>query len=134
MPSSKIEESHNRKSIFWYRLNHKKGTLPQEKKIPKTKQNKNICKGCVHVVWLFVCLRVVFAQTENIELIWRRHHWRWRAAKDLCSAPTAFWGKECFIVPRLLWHGPRPFRSYPKGRRSKSNRLLRQESSTCDLF
>ena len=63
----------------------------------------------------FVCLGV-FVPLENLSLIRRRHHCRWRASKfDLCSALTAKfdlcsalmaiqqWGFFC--VSHLLWHG-----------------------------
>ena len=44
--------------------------------------------NCVAV--LFVCLFRVYRPFENFSLIWRRHHYRWRAANcDLCSALTA---------------------------------------------
>ena len=36
-------------------------------------------------LFLFVCLEF-FVTLENVSLIWRRHHYRWRAANfDLCS-------------------------------------------------
>ena len=59
-----------------------------------------------------VNLRILFAwfefivPLENFSLIWRRHHYRWRAANfDLCSELMAIeqWG--FFSVPHLLWHG-----------------------------
>ena len=54
---------------------------------------------------LFVCLGFI-VPLENFSPIWRRHHYRWRAANfDLCSALMAIeqWG---FIsVPHLLLHG-----------------------------
>ena len=53
---------------------------------------------------MFVCLKVFFP-LENIWLIWRRYHFRWRGANfDLCSALMAIeqWG--FFTVPHLLWH------------------------------
>ena len=43
---------------------------------------------------------------ENFSLLWRRHHYRWKAANfDLFSSVMAIeqWG--FFIVPHLLWHG-----------------------------
>ena len=48
-------------------------------------------------VWSFSSLYFSF--------IWRRHHYRWRAANSyLCSALTVIklWG--FFTVPHLLWH------------------------------
>ena len=51
----------------------------------------------------FVCLGF-FVPHENFSLIWRRHHYRWRAANfDLCSALAKQWG--FFSVPQILWHG-----------------------------
>ena len=47
----------------------------------------------------------VFVPLTNFSIIWRRHHYRWRAANfDLCSALSAIdqWG--FFSVPHLLWH------------------------------
>ena len=43
----------------------------------------------LRLVWFFVCLGFI-VPVENFSLIWRRHHYRWRAAKfDLCSALVA---------------------------------------------
>jgi hypothetical protein len=69
---------------------------------------------------------------KNVSLVWRRHHFRWRAARfrpmlgaqglwagredvttageglqnlDLCLALRAFEQGGIFIVPHLLWHG-----------------------------
>ena len=53
--------------------------------------------------FLFVCFIVPL---ENFSLIWRPHHYRWRASNfDLCSALMAIeqWG--FLSVPHLLWHG-----------------------------
>ena len=58
-----------------------------------------------HLSAWFVCLGFI-VQIENFSLIWRRHHYRWRAANfDLCSALMAIeqWG--FLSVPHLLWHG-----------------------------
>ena len=55
---------------------------------------------------LFVCLDFI-VPLENFSLIWRGHHYRWRAVNfDLCSALMAIeqWG--FFSLPHLLWHGP----------------------------
>ena len=49
---------------------------------------------------------VFFVLLEKFSLIWRRHHYLWRALNfDLCSALMAIdqWG--FFSVPHLLWHG-----------------------------
>ena len=48
---------------------------------------------------------VYIHKQTNFLLIWRRHHYRWRAENfDLCSALVVIeqWG--FFNVPRLLWH------------------------------
>ena len=69
--------------------------INQEKK----KFLKLLCEKC------FVCLGF-FVPLQNFSLIWRRHHYRWKAANfDLRSALTAIeqWG--FFSVPHLLWHG-----------------------------
>ena len=53
-----------------------------------------------------VCFFGFFVPLENLLLIWRRHHNRWRAANfDLCSALMGIeqWG--FFSVPHLMWHG-----------------------------
>ena len=43
---------------------------------------------------------------ENFSLIWRRHHYRWRAANfALCSALMAIEQRGFSSVPHLLWHG-----------------------------
>ena len=49
-------------------------------------------------------------------LIWRRHHYRWRATIfDLCSALMAFerWG--FFSVQNLLWHGGSIYNGHLRG-------------------
>ena len=63
---------------------------------------------------LFVCL--LFVQLENLSLICRRHHDRWRAAYfDLWSALMAIaqWG--FFSVPYLLWHGASLYKNHLRG-------------------
>ena len=53
---------------------------------------------------------------ENFSLIWRRHHFWWRAANfDLCSTLKAIeqWG--FFNVPHLLWHGTTLYKGYLRG-------------------
>ena len=56
-------------------------------------------------VCLFVCLFVV--PLQNFSLIWRRHHYRWRAANfELCSAIMVFKQWRFFSVTHLLWQGP----------------------------
>ena len=59
----------------------------------------------INSTFYFVCL--FFVPPENISLIWRHHHYRWRTTNfDLNSKLMAIkqWG---FLnVPHLLWHGP----------------------------
>ena len=67
---------------------------------------------------LFVCLFVLelIVPLENFSLIWRRHHYQWRAANfDLCSALVAMeqWG--FFSMPHLLWHGALVYNCYFRG-------------------
>ena len=68
-----------------------------------TKKEQFICK--LNFSWkkgysnssLFVCLK--------FWLIWRRHHYQWRAANfDLCSALMAIEQWVFFSVPHLLWY------------------------------
>ena len=69
----------------------------------KKSSNKNI------IFW--ISFKLLF-----LSLLWRRHHYRWRAANfDLCSAHIAFekWG--FFSVPHLLWHGESISTGHPRG-------------------
>ena len=53
-----------------------------------------------------VFLLLFLVPLENFSLIWRRHHYRWRAANfDLCSALLAIEQWWSFSVSHLLWHG-----------------------------
>ena len=66
-------------------------------------------------VCLFVCLGFIIP-LENFSLIWRRHHYRWRAANfDLCSTLMAIeqWG--FFSVSHLLWHGSSVYNGHLRG-------------------
>ena len=57
-----------------------------------------------------------FVPLENFSFIWKRHHYRWRAANfDLCSALMAIeqWG--FFSVPHLLWHGAPVYNGHLRG-------------------
>ena len=74
---------------------------------------KNMFKYCYIGHWteyqpfkcLFVCLGL-YIPLENFSLIWRQHHYRWRAVNFyLHSTLVAIeqWG--FFSVPHLLWHG-----------------------------
>ena len=60
----------------------------------------------IHTLYsvFFVCLGFI-VPFEKFSLIWRSHHFQWRAAKFyLCSALSIEqWG--FFSVPHLLWHG-----------------------------
>ena len=71
--------------------------------------------GGIKMVCLFVCLEF-FVPVENFSFIWRRHHYRRRAANfDLCSAFMVIeqWG--FFSVPHLLWHGASVYNGYLRG-------------------
>ena len=63
----------------------------------------------------FLCLGFI-VPLENCSHIWRRHHYRWRAANfDLCSVLMSIeqWG---FIsVPHLLWHEASIYYGYLRG-------------------
>ena len=64
---------------------------------------------------LFVC-KGIYVPLENFSIIWRRHHYRWRAANfDLCSALMAIeqWG--FFSLPHLMWHGPSVYNGHIQG-------------------
>ena len=51
-------------------------------------------------------ISVILSVFNNFSLIWRRHHYRWRAACfDLCSALMAVEQWWFFSVPHILWHG-----------------------------
>ena len=68
------------------------------------------------VGFLFVCLFGVIVPLENFSLIWRRHHYRWRAANfDLCSALVTIeqWG--FLSVTHLLWHGASVYNGHLRG-------------------
>ena len=55
--------------------------------------------------WLSVFLGI-FVPIEDFSLIWKLHHYRWRAANfDQCSVRMVIerWG--FFNVPHLLWNG-----------------------------
>ena len=66
--------------------------------------------------FLFVCLFRGIVPLENFSLIWRCHHYWWRAANfDLCSTRTAIeqWG--FFSVSHLLWHGTSVYNVHLRG-------------------
>ena len=63
--------------------------------------------------WLFGVFR---ATTENFSLMWRRHHYRWRAANfDLYSTLMTMEQWVFFSVPRLLWHGASVYKCHFRG-------------------
>ena len=67
-------------------------------------------------VCLFVCLFVAIVPLLNFSLIWRRHHYRWRAANfDLCSAIMAIEQWEFFSVPHLLWYEASVYNGHLRG-------------------
>ena len=76
----------------------------------------NIWTVILHsMVFSFVCMGF-FVQIDNFSLIWRRHHYRWWAAKfDLCLARMAIerWG--FLSVPHLLWHGASVYHCHLRG-------------------
>ena len=64
---------------------------------------------------LFVCFGFI-VPLKFFSVIWRRHPYRWRAAKfDLCPALVAIeqWG--FFSVPHLLWHGASLYNGHLQG-------------------
>ena len=59
---------------------------------------------------------VCLVPLENFSLIWRRHHYRWRAAHfDPCSALMTIeqWG--FLSVTHLLWHGASVYNGHLRG-------------------
>ena len=75
-----------------------------------------VCSFVCLFVRLFVCLFVWYRSTREYSLIWRRHHFRWRAENfDLSSALMAIeqWG--FFNVPHLIWHGASVYNSHLRG-------------------
>ena len=64
----------------------------------------------------FVYLFGFFSKIENFPLIWRRHHYRWRAANfDLCSALMVIEQRDIFSVPQLLWHRASVYNGHLRG-------------------
>ena len=66
---------------------------------------KTLCTCNQSFNCLFVCLGF-FISLEKVSLIWRRHHYRWRAAQfviSLALMSNRQWG--FFRVSHLLWHG-----------------------------
>jgi hypothetical protein len=55
-----------------------------------------------------------YVSLKNFSLIWRRHRWRWRAAKarPVLSTQNLWAGRDLF-VPHLLLYGASIYRSYP---------------------
>ena len=59
----------------------------------------------IFILCLFVCLGFI-VPLQNFSLIWRRHHYWWRAANfDLCSALMAIEQWRFFSMPHLELHG-----------------------------
>ena len=66
--------------------------------------------------YLFVCMFGIFVPLENLSLMWRRHHYRWKAANfDLCSIfmATERWG--FLSLPHLLCHGASVYNGHLRG-------------------
>ena len=56
------------------------------------------------------------SHSRNSSLIWRRHHYRWRAANFyLFSALMAIEQWRFFSVPHLLWHGASVYNGHIRG-------------------
>ena len=56
------------------------------------------------------------SDSRIFSLIWRRHHYRWRAAKfDQYSALMAIKQLGFFSVPHLLWHGASVYNGIHRG-------------------
>jgi hypothetical protein len=64
---------------------------------------------CMYLNFVFVYL-LFYVPLKNCSLIWRRHHYHWKAAE---FRPTlgvqGHWAGGIFIVPLLLWHGTSVF-------------------------
>ena len=70
---------------------------------------------CDNEIFLFVCLGFI-VPLEIFSLIWRRHHYRWRAANlDPWSAFMAIEQWRFFSVPHLLWHGSSVYNDHLRG-------------------
>ena len=73
-------------------------------------------KVCFYYPWSFVCLFGVYHPTWEFYLIWRRHHYRLRAANfDLCSALMAIEQCGLFNAQHLLWHEPSVYNGHLRG-------------------
>ena len=73
-----------------------------------------LVRSYTHYVCLFALGFIV--PIENFSLIWRCHHYRWRAANfDIRSTCMAIeqWG--FFSVPHLLWHGASVYDGHIRG-------------------
>ena len=61
-----------------------------------------LCRCMSGFVELFVC----FILLKNVSVIWKCHHYRWRASNfDLYSALIGIDQWMFLSVPHLLWHG-----------------------------
>ena len=75
------------------------------------------CCEATGKIWVFLFIYLgFFVPVENFSLIWRRHHYRWRAANvDVYSVFMAIeqWG--FFSMPHLMWHGPTLYSCHLRG-------------------
>ena len=84
---------------------------------------------------IFVCLFVgVFVPFENFSLIWRRHHYRWRAANFYpSSTPTVIeqWGS---LAPHLLWHWTSVYNGHPLNTHTYCRAFGSRPVTTCFYY
>ena len=91
--------------------------FPELKYAIKTDQSSDVVRIIYYILTLsmFVCLWFFFP-LENFSLIWRRHHYRWRAVNfDLCSTLMVIEQWRFFSVLHLLWHGTYVYNSHLRG-------------------
>ena len=85
--------------ILTSKLTHLNDVFPWAVRVHVLLQQERSC------FCLFVCLGII-VPLENLSLIWRRHHCRWRAAKfDLCSALISIEQWRFYTLSHLLRHG-----------------------------
>ena len=78
--------------------------------IDRKNANCLICCACLYLLKSILCLLFFvlefFISRKIFSLLWRRHHWRWRAENlYLCSALMAIEQWRFFSVPHLLCNG-----------------------------